>query len=268
MRWRGVWLRSRLTAIVVSGLVWLIVASLTPLVAAGYAVVGALVVAGWRTRLLRWLRYGTRPVAPVEAEAVWRALVPMVGLRGRNQPRLSSGTRLNTDMVAADLGQLVLSDRLLQRITQHTVPDDEVRRLIVRALATAGVNRSRLVAAVGVFCLPWSLLAVIARTMARPLVALGLPVLAWRARWLFIGLAVADLYGRAHWSGLVMLLLAAVATVTTPRWNRAWTAHQIAMADGPESAPRPDRAPRPDSTGPEYPARPATSPATPRGGDR
>lgn len=267
MKWRGVWLRSQLTAIVVSGLVWLLVASLTPVAAAAYAVAGALVVAGWRTRLLLSLRYGARPVAPVAAAAAWRALVPVVWLRGRNQPRLSAGTRLNTDMVAADLGQLVLSDRFLRRISQHAVPDETVRRLVVRAFATAVMNRSRLVAAVGVFCLPWSVLAAIARAVARPLVALGLPVLAWRAHWLFIGLAVIDLYGRAQWPGLVMRLLAAVATVITPHWNRAWTAHQLAMADRFERDHGPDH-PSTHRTGPADAGRPSRLPATHWGGDR
>ena len=53
----------------------------------------------------------------------------------------------------------------------------------------------------------------------------------WRIRWLFFALAAIDLYGRSYWVALVMLGLVATATVTTPRWNRAWTARQTAMAE-------------------------------------
>jgi hypothetical protein len=84
---------------------------------------------------------------------------------------------------------------------------------------------------------------------------------------LFLVLAAADLYRQAHWPGLVMLLLAAIATVTTPHWNRSWANHQIAMADAFErehTTSNPTRTPPDAATGRDR-ARP---PIAPRGGAR
>lgn len=235
MTWRWVWLRSRLTAIVASALIWIVVLSLVPEVVAAFVLLGLGVVAGWRTRPLLWWRFGARRVSPAAAEAVWRALIPLAWLRGRNQPQLWSGNREPVDVLAVDARQLVLSERLLRQVAQQSVTDQDLRRLVVRAIAMADVNRSRAVAAVELFCLPWSILATVALVIARPVASLRLPVLAWRVRWLFVALAAVDLYRQEHWPGLVMLLLAAVATVTTPRWNRTWTSHQIALADAFEA---------------------------------
>lgn len=235
MTWRWVWLRSRLTAIVASALIWIVLLSLAPDVVATFALLGLGVVALWRTRLLLWWRLGARPIAPHDAETVWRALVPLVWLRGRNQPRLRSSSRVRAGLVAADARQLVLSAGLLGQLSRHSVTDQDLCRLVVRALATADVHHSRLVAAVEMFCLPWSILVGVARAVARPTASLRLPTLARHARWLFVGLASADLYRQAHWPGLAMLLFAAIATVTTPRWNRSWASRQTAMADSFEA---------------------------------
>ena len=248
MTWRWVWARSRLTAIVASGLIWLVLLSLAPAFVATYVLLGGVAVAGWRTRgLLRW-RFGARRIEAAQAELVWRALVPVGWLRGRHQPRLWASARLGRCVVAPDQHQLVLGARLLREISERQLADPEVRRLAVRALAAAEVNRSRLVAAVEVWCAPWSLLATAARALASPVAGIPLIRFAWRARWLFVALAAADLYGRADLPGLVMLVFVAIATVTTPRWDRAWNKHQLAMADGSEhehisTAPGPSSAP-------------------------
>lgn len=234
MTWRWVWARSRLTAIVASGMVWLVLLSLAPAFVATYVLLGGVAVAGWRTRGLLGWRFGARRIEAAQAESVWRALVPVEWLRGRNQPRLWTSARLGRCVVAPDQHQLVLGAMLLREVTQRRLADPEVRRVAVRAFAAAEVNRSRLVAAVEVWCAPWSLLATVARTVSLPVARIPLVEFAWRARWLFVALAAGDLYGRAHWPGLVMLALVAVATVTTPRWDRAWNKHQAAMADGLE----------------------------------
>ena len=268
MTWRWMWLRSRLTAIVTSALIWIVLLSLVPDVVAALVLLVAALVAGSRTRLLLWWRFGARRVAPADAEAVWRALVPFEWLRGRNQPQLWSSSRSHAEVVAADARQLVLSERMIGQVSQHSVPDQELRRLVVRALATADVHRSRLVAAVEVFCLPWSILAVVGRAVARPVASLRLPLSAWHARWLFVGLAAADLYRQEQWPGLVMLLLAAIATVTTPRWNRSWASRQVAMADAFETDNPPTSMPQPRA-GATTPRRVgAVRGATPRGSAR
>ncbi len=231
MSWRWVWLRGQLTGILASALVWLVWTALAPRFMAGLVLLGVLVVAGWSSRPVLWWRYGARRLPAAEAESVWRGLVPIEWLRGRNQPRLWVGSRVDADVTAADPRELIISERLAERIRDHGVSDHELCWLTAGAFGLAEVNRSRLVAAVAVFCAPWALLAIIASTLTGPVASLGLVRLAWRVRWLFLALAAVDLYGRGHWPGLVMLALVAVATVTTPRWNRAWTARQAAMTD-------------------------------------
>lgn len=267
MTWRWVWLRSRLTAIVASALIWIVLLSLAPDVVAAFVLLGVALVAGWRTRLLLWWRFGIRRVAPADAEVAWRALVPFEWLRGRNQPQLWSSSRVHAGVVAADVRQLVLSDGLVRRVSQHVVSDQHLRRLVVRAIAMAQIHRSRIVAAVELFSLPWTILATVTHAIVRPVSSLRLPALAWHARWLFLVLAAADLYRQAHWPGLVMLLLAAIATVTTPHWNRRWANHQIAMADAFErehTTSNPTRTPPVAATGRDR----ARHPIAPRGGAR
>jgi hypothetical protein len=194
-----------------------------------------------------WWRYGARRLGRSEADAVWRALVLVEWLRGRNQPRLWVGSRVDADVVVADPHQLVLSERLVAQVADHQLSDRELCRLVVRSFGLVEMHRSRLVAAVEVFCAPWALLAIVASTLTGPIAGRRLVGYAWRVRWLFVVLAAADLDGRGHWPGLVMLLLVAVATVTTPRWNRAWVARQAAMADRAEQLRSGSRADRVDA---------------------
>lgn len=265
MTWRWVWARAQHTGIVASAVVWLVLAALAPMFVAAYALLGVAVVAGWSTWPVLWWRYGARRLSPVEAEVVWQALVPLEWLRGRNQPRLWVGSRVDADVTAADPHQLVFSERLVGQVTHHEVSDPEVCRLVVRAFGLVGVNRSRLVAAVDVFCAPWALLAIIASTLAGPVAGFPLVGFAWRIRWLFIILAAVDLYGRGHWPGLVTLALVAAATVTTPRWSRAWAVRRAEMT---AQLDRPDKD---AATGHAASPSPAASPARPtpgRGGGR
>jgi hypothetical protein len=146
---------------------------------------------------------------------------------------------VDADVVAADPQQLVLSQRLVAHLAHHEVSDREVCRLVACGFGLVEVHRSRLVAAVEVFCAPWALLTIVGSTLAGPVAGRRLVGFAWRIRWLFVILAAIDLYGRGHWPGLVMLVLLAAATVTTPRWSRAWAirrAEMTACHDGPGMA--------------------------------
>lgn len=230
MNWRWTWLRAQLTAIVASGLVWLVAGVLAPVPVCVVVVVGVVLVSGWRSRLGLWLRFGGRP-AGYASELVWRALIPVEWLRGRHQPRLFTSTRLAQDVVAAGPRDLVVHERLVRRLSRQQLDEADLCRLVVQAMALTEVNRSGLVASVHLFCLPWSLMAMAARTLCRPVRSIRLAGFAWQLRWLDIGLAVVDLYQRGHWPGLVMLILIATATITNPRWNQAWRRHQTAMTD-------------------------------------
>ncbi len=182
MTWRWVWARAQVTGFVASALVWLVLAALDPVFVAAFGLLGVAVVVGWSTRPVLWWRYGARRLGPVEAEAVWRALVPLEWLRGRNQPRLWVGSRVDADVVAVDPHHLVLSERFVAHVAHQEVSDREVCWLVERGFGLVEVHRSRLVAAVDVFCAPWALLAIIASTLAGPVAGVRLVGFAWRIR--------------------------------------------------------------------------------------
>ena len=225
MSWRWVWLRSRITASAVSGVIWLIVACLAPALFAGVLAVAIVTVVGWRSVVMVRCRCGARRATDGEAGVLLRTLVPVVGLRGRYQPSLWVSDRLGCDVRAVDERTLLVSRRLVGLVRTGRIADLAVCELVVRAFALAPVERSRVVAFVRLFCLPWTALAFVARPVR---------VLAGRLRplaWLFAALAVGDLYRRGEWFPVVLLVLVVVATVTTPRFDRAWAARREAMAN-------------------------------------
>ena len=234
MNWRWTWFRAQLTAVVASGLVWLVAGVLAPALGGAVVVVGVVLVAGWRSRPGLWVRFGARKARSDAAELVWRALVPVEWLRGRNQPRLLTSARLAQDVVAGGPHDLVVHDRVVRRLSRQQLDEADLCRRVVRAMALTEVNRSRLVGSVKLFCFPWSLIAMAARTVCRPVRSIRLAGFVWQLRWLVIGLAGVDLYQRGHWPGLVMLVLLATATITTPRWNQAWSRRQAGMTEAAE----------------------------------
>ena len=225
MRWRSVWLRSRMTACAVSAVIWLIVACLAPAVMVGLLAAAVVTIAGWRSTLVLRCRYGARRASSDEAAIVRRALVPVAGLRGRNQPTIYVSDRLGCDVCAADERTILASRRLVGWIRDSRIADLAVCELAVRSLALAPMQRSRLVAAVRLSCLPWTVLA----TVARP--ASGLARRLRPLVWGFELMAACDLYRRSEWVAIVVLALVVVATVTTPRFDRAWAIRRQVIGD-------------------------------------
>ena len=225
MKWRWVWLRSRIAACVVSAAIWLIATCLAPAVVTGLLAVAVVTIAGWRSALVLRCRCGARRASSDEAAIVWRALVPVAGLRGRNQPSLYVSNRLGCEIRAVDERTIVVGRRLVGWIRDGRIADLAVCELAVRALAFPSVQRSRVVAAVRLFCLPWTALATVARPVnglarrLRPLV------------WVFALMAACDLYRRSEWVAIVVLAVVVVATVTTPRFDRAWAVRRQVIAD-------------------------------------
>ncbi|MFT4217258.1 MAG: hypothetical protein QM619_08775 [Micropruina sp.] len=82
-----------------------------------------------------------------------------------------------------------------------------------------------MVAIVRLFCVPWTVLTFAVRPVRR--VARWLRPLVW----VFALLAGGDLCRRGEWFPMVLLVLAVIATVTTPCFDRAWAARCQAMAD-------------------------------------
>lgn len=226
MRWRWVWFQSRIAACVVSGMIWLTVASLAPAaLMVGLLPIVIVSVLGWRPCLMLWCRCGARRVSPGDAAILLRTLVPIAGLRGRNQPRFWVSDRLGWDVRVLDERTLVVSRRLVGWIRDGRVADLAVCEVVVRALALAVVQNSRLVVVVQLFCVPWTALATLARPVSK--LARGLRPLAW----VFALMAAVDLSRRGELVPIVLLVLVVVATATTPRFDRAWAAHRRAMSE-------------------------------------
>ena len=259
MSWRWVWWRSRLTACAVSGVIWLTVAGLTPGLLVGLAAVAIVTVAGWRSGVMVRCRSGARRATDDEVAVLLRALVPVAALRGRNQPLLWVGDRLSYDVRAFDERTLVVSARAVDWVRRGRIADLAVCELVLRALALAPVRRSRVVAAVQLFCLPWAVLAFVARPAS---------MLAGRLRplaWVFVLLAAGDLYRRGEWFPMVLLVLVAVGTVTTPRFDRAWAARCQVMVDDAVRRHLPHEASDPTRSGTDRAI--AAFPKTTREGD-
>lgn len=233
MTWRWVWARSRITAFVVSSLLWLVTGALVPEFVNGYLLFVVVAVLARNARPVLWLSFGARPMSDQARAAVLSALVPIEALRGRHQPEVMISRRRRQPTVVAPTPRLlVFHERLVLRILQQQVTDEQVSVLAIRALSSAPVNDSRLVTAVELYCLPYTLLETAIVSITRPIgQALPFTRFSWKARWLYVVLALGDLWQRGYWVSLVMLALASIATVTTLRWNRAWAAHLNAMTD-------------------------------------
>ncbi|HPZ51042.1 MAG TPA: hypothetical protein PLA44_14415 [Propionibacteriaceae bacterium] len=248
MRWRAIWLRAQLTGIAVSSMVWLVLSALEPALVALAWICGAALVATWPSRLVFRLRCGGRRVSSDDRQIVLRAVAPIQSLRGRREPEVLVSGRLSIGLV---IGQhrLVVGKKLLNGLRTHQISELRFATLAARSAGVAVVNGSRVVAGVELFCLPWSLLQRLGHRLARPA-----PWPAWKSgiqRWivgLVLALAAVDLYRRALWVSLAMVVLVGVAAVTTGRLNRAWAVRlaQLAEAEVPGSGLSPERPAEPD----------------------
>lgn len=248
MTWRVIWLRAQLTGIAVSCMVWLVLSALEPnLVALGW-LAGAVVVAAWPTRLALRLRCGGRPIMANDRERVLRAVAPIRSLRGRRAPEVWVSRRRSVGLIVGQ-HELVVSEKMLDGLRTRRLSDLHFATLTARAVGVAAVNRSRLVAAVELFCLPWSLVRRLGRHLQpkapRRFVATHIQRC---VAGLVLTVAAIDLYQRALWVSLVMVVLVGVVAVTTGRFNRAWAVRlgQMAEAEVRRSGLAPEEPAKPD----------------------
>ncbi len=222
MTWRTTWLRAQFTGLAFSSMVWLVLSALEPGAVALFWLAGAGLVAAWPSRLVFRARFTGREVSPADRELVLRALSPIQSLRGRNQPEVRASRRALAG-VAVGPGIVVVGQQLLGRLRSHQVSDLRFATLAARCLGVATVNQSRLVVAVDLFCLPWSLVRHLSRAAIFRLPRRVLATAFGRAMaGLVLAIAVTDLFQRGLWVSLVMVVLVGVAAVTTGRFDRAW----------------------------------------------
>jgi hypothetical protein len=248
MRWREIWLRAQLTGIAISSMVWLVASALEPNVVALAWLGGTVLVAAWPSRLAFRLRCAGRRVSSGDRLMVLQAVAPIQSLRGRGEPEvLFSGWRSIGLVVGRR--ELVVGRTLLDGLRTHRLSQIQFATLAARGVGVAGVNGSRLVAAVELFCLPWSVLQQVGRELARLVpTAIRKSRLQRCFAGLVLALAAVDLYQRGLWVSLVMVVLIGVAAVTTGRFGRAWAVRlaQLAEAEVHRSGLSPEPPVEPD----------------------
>jgi hypothetical protein len=248
MSWRGIWLRAQLSGITISSVVWLVAAALEPTFVAVAWTLGALLVAAWSSRLALQLRCGGRRVSSTDRQLVSRAVAPVRSLRGRCEPEVRVTRRRRVGIIVG-AHSLVINRALLDALRAHRISELHLATLAARAVSVAPVNGSRLVAAVELFCLPWSLLRRLTRAVAGAIPRLSpvTGIASWMA-WVVLTLAVIELHQRELWVSLVMVLLAGIGLTTSGRTTRAWARRleELAEAEAQRSGLRLDRPEEPD----------------------
>lgn len=224
VRWRGWWALAHVTGVLFSSAVWLLFVATTPAVGA-LLLIGALVfVATFRTRPVLRLVFGARPADRVDQDAVLRAIVPVVSLRGRGQPDVwvVSASRRSHAVTVLGRRTLLAREPLLAAMRAGQITDVEVSAAVARAYGQLPALWSRATLLVALYCLPWTVVADLASRVARRLSSIPLMSLSWRMRPLVFGLGLVDAVAHARWEAAVPLLIVAVLTYTTGPFERAW----------------------------------------------
>mgnify|MGYP001041851567 FL=1 len=225
MRWRGAWAVAQLTGVIVSTLIWILVAGFSPGLLAATVGVGVLFLIGRSSRVGLWWRFAARPATPFEERRVLAAVVPIASMRGRRQPRVWLASRpAGRATVMPTATDLLVSRALLQQIVIGEIRHDQVCVRVSQAAGREPVDHSRLVAAVGVYCSPWLVIETVVASFG--LVARGAPVLSlsWKGRWLILAVALADSAQAGHWPAFLGLTAAGLLAATTPHFRRRWEA--------------------------------------------
>ncbi len=238
-RWRACWAAAQITGVLVSSYVWLLLALAFPAATAAIVLAGVGYVVGRTGRAGMWWRFGARPATSAEQHRVLAATVPVTALRGRHEPAIWIGLRMDTGAVVM-VGErhLVVGADVLRRVLTGDLADEQVSALVTHALGQRHMHGSPLVAAVEVYCLPWELVAMVANHVGRARRRVPLLPLAWRARWVVFGMALIDSVRGSRWPALIGVALIALLSLTTGylqgRWIKRMHAlgQQRAAADG------------------------------------
>lgn len=232
MRWRASWAASQITGVIVSSLMWVVLLAGWPVTALVAVVGGLIYVLGFRTKIGLWWRFGIRRPTAMVRDAVLPAIVPIAGLRGRNQPRVWVGARLaGQQVVMATRRDLIIDLRLAGLIVAGRVPADDLCRLVSQARGLAPVLNSRLVAVADAYCLPWNLASTLAAATTRAGRRVPLTSCAWRTRWVVIGIAIIDAWRHTRWIAVAGLLVFAVLTWSTGHFQRRWEKRLVQLGD-------------------------------------
>lgn len=221
--WRGSWAKAQITGMVVSTLVWLVVAGLSIPALALILAAGVAAVAARNTRAMMWWRFGATGANVLHRNAMLAAIVPIASLRGRHQPTIWIGRRLaGTNAVMPTRTDLVISPELVNQVVGGQLTDRQVSAIVSRALGCHEVHGSSLVNAMNAYSLPWQLIRIL--TSAASQVSDRKPILkvSWKFRWIVFGAAAVDSYRNGRWAALIGVILIAVLSWSTGYFQNRW----------------------------------------------
>ena len=229
--WMGCWLRSQLTAVLASSLLWLVFGAVWPLLWLAGLVYGVVLVVGRHSRAGLGWRFGVRPASDLERRMVLAGIVPIAQLRGRLQPHVWVSRRPEISVAMPTRSDLVIGPGLITGVVAGRVPAEELSALVSHALGQEPVRSSLLVAVVDVYCTPWRIIEVIIAKLAPIIRRIPLTGLAWQARWVVFVVAVVGAAQQGRWVGMVGAAVVAVLTWSTGFFNRRWRAVWVRLGD-------------------------------------
>lgn len=222
-RWRACWAAAQITGVLVSSYCWLLLALTSVPATAAIALIGVGYLVGRTSRAGMWWRFGARPATSPERNRMLAATVPITALRGRHEPIMWIGQRMNNRaVVVVGDRHIVVGAELLQSVAMGALADEHVSSLVAHALGQRRVHGSALVAAAEAYCLPWTLVAIVVEHVGRAVRRIPLLPLAWKARWLVFGMALIDSARGNRWLALVGVALIALLSWSTGYLQRRW----------------------------------------------
>lgn len=230
--WRRSWAAAQITPALFSTLVWIVWLAASPQGFAAIWAAAAVVATARTTRLGLWWRFGARTATAFERDTMLRAIVPLVCLRGREQPSVWIATRLTRpDVVMPGTKILVVRAELLGAVVAGRLSEDQVCALVAHALGQQRVYSSVLVAVGELYCWPGALVAMIADGFSRRAGQVGLLSFAWRIRWLVLGVATVDNCLSERWPALIGVVIIATLSWSTGRFARRWSSILLDRGD-------------------------------------
>ncbi len=221
--WRGSWVAARITGVIFSSLVWIVVCGLSLQALVVAAAIGVTLVIGRNTRPMLWWRFGATPANDFQRDTMLMAIVPIASLRGRNQPSVWIGRRIiGGQVVMPSSSILVVSPCFVGQVASGQLTDRQASAIFSQALGVVEVIDSTLVNVLEAYCVPWRLVQVLIAMVSQFAARHRILRLSWSIRWIVFGVAIVDNYLNARWAAFIGVVLIAVLSWTTGSFQKRW----------------------------------------------
>ncbi len=221
--WRGTWAAAQITGVIFSSLVWIVVCGLSLPVLAVTTAIGIALVIARNTWPLLWWRFGATSAAAFQRDTILTAIVPIPSLRGRRQPSIWVGRRIDGGLVVMPSRTVVVvSPEFVRRVSNGQLSDRQASAIISRALGHCQVHDSSLVNVVETYCAPWRFVQIFTRVAGQLTTRSPMLGLSWKIRWIVYGVAIVDSYRNARWAALVGVVVIAVLSWSTGHFQKTW----------------------------------------------